>query len=176
MANVDLSRVPESFHGYINCVKENDLSKAFQNHQTDFISFLKDLPVENWNYRYAEGKWSIKELVQHVTDAERIFCYRALCIARKEKASLPGFQEDDYANASKADKRTKEDLINELSVVQKSSAQLFASFDEEMLEESGISNGKSIYVKAIGNIIVGHTLHHKNILQERYLQQKTITQ
>jgi uncharacterized damage-inducible protein DinB len=175
MANVDLSRVPEFFHKYINLVAENDLSKAFQEHQTGLISFLKQIPAENWSYRYAPGKWSIAEVVQHIIDAERIFCYRALCIARKDKTSFPGFEEDDYAAASKADKRTKEELMDELSAVQRSTMLLFASFDEEMLEENGISNGKPVYVKAIGNIIIGHGLHHKNILSERYLQEKTIT-
>jgi uncharacterized damage-inducible protein DinB len=175
MANVDLSRVPEFYHRYINFVAEKDLGKAFQEHQTDFISTLKEIPTEKWDFRYAEGKWSIKELIQHIIDSERIFCYRALCIARKDKTSFPGFEEDDYAAASKAEKRTKEDLIEELSTVQRSSAQLFTSFDEEMLNESGISNGKSIYVKAIGYIIVGHTLHHKSILLERYLNRKSTT-
>lgn len=174
MQNVDLSRVPEFFHTYIKHVSENDLAKAFQTHQVEFISFLNGIPAENWDYRYAEGKWSIAEVVQHVIDAERIFCYRALCIARKDKTSFPGFEEDEYAKASKADRRTKSDLIDELAVVQKSSARLFASFDEEMLEESGTSNGRSIYVRAIGNIIIGHTLHHKKMLSERYLQEKTI--
>lgn len=175
MANVDLSRVPEFFHTYINHVRENNLANAFQTHQTDLISLLKSIPPEDWNYRYAEGKWSIAEVVQHVIDAERIFCYRALCIARQDKISLPGFDEDNYARASRAGRRAKEELLEELSVVQRSSAQLFASFDEEMLEENGISNGKSIYVRAIGNIIIGHTLHHKKILSERYLKEKTIT-
>jgi uncharacterized damage-inducible protein DinB len=174
MANVDLSRVPEFYHKYISFVAEKDLEKAFQDHQTDFLSTLKEIPTEKWNYRYAEGKWSIKQLVQHIIDSERIFCYRSLCIARKDKTPLPGFEEDDYAVASHAERRTKESLIEELSTVQRSSAQLFTSFDEEMLNESGISNGKSIYVKAIGYIIVGHTLHHKSILLERYLNQKSI--
>ena len=91
MANVELSRVPEYYHGYINRVTEKDLNKAFLNHQIDFVSFLNDIPAEQWDYRYDEGKWSIKEVVQHIIDAERIFCYRALCIARKDKTPLPGF-------------------------------------------------------------------------------------
>lgn len=174
MANVDLSRVPEYYHKYINLVNENDLGQAFQKYQTDLIAALSQIPAGKWDYRYAEGKWTVKEVVQHIIDAERIFCYRALCFARKDKTSLPGFDENTYAAASKADKRTKEDLIDELQSVQRSSAQLFRSFDEEQLNETGIANGKSIYVKAIGYIIVGHALHHKNILLERYLQQKTI--
>jgi uncharacterized damage-inducible protein DinB len=174
MANVDLKRVPKFYHNYISQVKEADLARAFQNHQTDFVSFLTNIPEDKWNYRYTEGKWSIKELVQHVIDAERIFCYRALRFSRKDKTELPGFEENDYAPASRADRRTKADLLEELKTVQKSSAQLFASFDEEQLNESGSANGSSVYVKAIGFIIVGHALHHKNVLSEKYLQEKTI--
>ena len=133
------------------------------------ISVLENIDVEKWDDRYEEGKWSIKEVVQHVIDAERIFCYRALCFARKETRELPGFDENLYANASKAEKRNKEDLIDELAIVQKSSVALFESFDEEQLSFSGIANGKSVYVEGIGYIIIGHTLHHKKILLERYL-------
>lgn len=175
MANVDLSRVFEYYHRYINLVTEDDLTTAFQKHQTDLISTLTAIPGEKWNYRYAEGKWSIKELVQHVIDAERIFCYRALCFARKDKTPLPGFDENTYAAASKADQRTKEELIEELKTAQRSSAQMFASFDEEQLNEDGVANGKPVYVKALSFIIIGHALHHRNILLERYLQDKTIT-
>ena len=174
MANVDLSRVPEYYYKYINLVNENDLDQAFQKHQTDLIATLSEVPADKWDYSYAEGKWTIKEVVQHIIDGERIFCYRALCFARKDKTSLPGFDENTYAAASKSDKRTKEDLIEELQTAQKSSARLFHSFDEEQLNESGVANDKSVYVKGIGYIIIGHALHHKNILLERYLQEKTI--
>jgi uncharacterized damage-inducible protein DinB len=175
MANIDLSRVYEYYHRYINYVTENDLTKAFQKHQTDLISVLKEIPEGKWEYRYEEGKWSVKELVQHVIDSERIFCYRALCFARKDKTALPGFDENTYAEASKADRRSKKDLIEELQIAQQSSAQMFASFDEEQLNESGVANGKAMYVKAIGYILIGHALHHKKILLERYLQPGAIS-
>ena len=86
---------------------------------------LQNLPKEKWDYKYAEGKWSVKELVQHIIDAERIFCYRALTFARKDSTALPGFDEDNYALASKAAQRTAIDLIEELKTVQKSSALLY---------------------------------------------------
>lgn len=169
---VDLSRVPAFYHTYINQVKDTDLTTAFAGHQETLINQLKEVPEEMWGYRYAEGKWSIKELVQHIIDAERIFCYRALCIARKDKTNLPSFEESSYAEASEADRRSKQDLLNELNILQRSSALLFASFSDEQLNESGIVNGKSIYVEGIGFIIVGHVLHHLNILNERYLIKK----
>lgn len=169
MANVDLSRVPEYYHKYINLVSDEDLSTAFEKHQKDLVSFLKDIPKKKWDYRYAEGKWSIKEVVQHITDTERVFAYRALCFARKDQTPLPSFDENVFAANSKASQRSKKDLIKELKAVQESSAQLFDSFDEEQLDQSGIASGKSTYVKGIGYILLGHAVHHKKILEEKYL-------
>ena len=169
MPQPDLSRIPHFYHNYINQVQGDDLASIFTRHQQDPISLLSTIPEEKWDYAYAQGKWTIKELVQHIIDAERIFCYRALCFARKDVTPLPGFDENTYAQYSKANKRTKLDLLAELSIVQKGSATLFASFDEEQLNATGTANQNPIYVLGIGFIIVGHTLHHLNILKERYL-------
>lgn len=169
MTNVDLSRIPEYYHRYVNLAIDADLKTAFERHQTELISFLKDIPKKKWNYRYAEGKWSVKEVVQHIIDAERVFSYRALCFARKDPSPLPSFDENVFAENSKADRRSKKDLLKELKTVQQASAQLFNSFDEEQLEQPGIASGKPTYVKGVGYILVGHARHHKNILEERYL-------
>lgn len=169
MPNVDLSRVPEYFHRYINLAINDDIKTAFDKHQTELISFLKNIPKKKWNYRYEEGKWTIKEVVQHIIDAERVFAYRALCFARKDQTSLPAFDENLYAANSKANIRTKKDLIKELKTVQESSAQLFNSFDEEQLEQPGVASGKPTYVKGVAYILLGHALHHKKLLEERYL-------
>jgi uncharacterized damage-inducible protein DinB len=170
MPKLDFSRVPSYYHKYINLVMQDDLSNAFTQNQQKLIDLLESIPNERWDYSYAEGKWSIKELVQHLIDAERIFCYRALCFARKDTVELPGFDENTYAMNSKANQRSKEDLVQELQAVQQSSAAMFNSFDEEQLQASGIANNNSIYVSALGFIIVGHAIHHKRILEERYLQ------
>lgn len=169
MPKPDLNRVPSYYHNYINQVRFDDLFKAFEHHQHSLIDLLQSIPAEKWDYRYAEDKWSIKELVQHIIDAERIFSYRALTFARKDPNELPGFDENSYAEVSKAGRRTKDQLINEVEAVQRSSSALFQSFDDEQLEASGVANGNSVYVLGIGYIIIGHTLHHMNILQERYL-------
>ena len=169
MANVDLSRVPPFYHNYIAQVKQDELAEAFKTHLTEFADFLETIPEDKWDFRYAEGKWSIREVVQHIIDAERIFCYRALRFARKDETPLPGFDENTYADNSEAGRRSKEELITELKTVQVSSSQMFNSFKDDQLERSGKSNNNMIYVKAIGFIIVGHGLHHKKILQERYL-------
>lgn len=168
MTAADLDRVPPFYHNYIRQVGTDNLEDAFTVHQALLMTHLSDLTEEQWEYRYAEGKWSVKEVVQHIIDAERIFGYRALCLARGETVSLPGFDENAYAARSKADERRPTALLDELEAVQRSTALLFRSFDEEQLEASGISNGKSMYVRAIGFICVGHARHHLNILQERY--------
>ena len=169
MATIDLSRVPVFYHGYIQNVSVQPMEAAFKLHQTELLDALQEVPESKWDYKYAEGKWSIKELVQHVIDAERIFAYRALCFARKDETVLPGFDENTYVASSGADKRNKADLLEELGCVQRSSALLFKSFDEGQLNETGIANGQSVYVEAIGYIIIGHALHHKKVLLERYL-------
>ena len=169
MANIDLTQIPSFYQNYVRLVPEGSLKELFEKHQTNMISYLKEVPEDKWNYRYAEGKWTIKEMVQHIIDAERIFTYRALRFARKDSTPLPGFEENEYAAASKADKRTINDLIEELSAVQKSTSFLYDSFDDEQLDQTGTANNNKISVRNLGYILIGHTLHHKKILQERYL-------
>ena len=173
MSNVDLSRVPEYYHRYISLAMNDDLPKAFEKHQTKLISFLKAIPKKKWDYRYAEGKWSIREVAQHIIDAERVFAYRALCFARKDTTPLPSFDENIFAANSKAGNRSKKDLLKELRTIQRSSAQLFDSIDEEQLDQSGTASGNPTYVKGIAYIVLGHALHHKNILEERYIKRKS---
>lgn len=169
MPKPQLHTVPDWYHKYILAVPEEDLITAFERHQKDLVTALQNLPSEKWSHRYAACKWSIKEVVQHIIDAERIFCYRALCFARHEKASLPGFDENDYVAASGADARTEASLLKELKSIQQSAALLFASFTEQQLSQTGVANGNTISVLAIGFITVGHALHHLNIINERYL-------
>ncbi len=168
MAKPDLALVPPYYHNYINLVAEDDLPTAFEQHLAD-LSLLQAIPEEKWDYRYAEGKWTIRELVQHIIDTERIFSYRALCIARKDKTPLPSFDENQYAAASKANNRSTSSLLGEWEAVQKATQQLFASFNKEQLEAEGIANQKSISVRAIGFILIGHAKHHNKIVKERYL-------
>ena len=116
MATIDLSRVPVFYHGYIQNVSVQPMEAAFKLHQTELLDALQEVPESKWDYKYAEGKWSIKELVQHVIDAERIFAYRALCFARKDETVLPGFDENTYVASSGADKRNKADLRIEIII------------------------------------------------------------
>ena len=169
MPRPDLSRVPVSFHNYINQVPEDDLTKSFKIQSEDFIRFLENIQPDKYDYRYAEGKWTLNELLQHVIDAERIFCYRALCFARKDATPLPSFDENSYAENSKAQNRNWNDLVEEFKAVRKATEYLFSSFDKEQLDSSGVSNKNPNYVLGMGFITIGHTIHHKKIIEERYL-------
>lgn len=169
MARPDLTRVPEFYHNYINQVPENDLKDAFKKESPAFIQFIETIPPEKYDYKYGPDKWTIKEVLQHIIDGERVFAYRALRFARKDDTPLPGFDENLFAQNAKADKRNWDDLVNEFKAVRASTEFLFTSFDNEQLESAGISNKYSSYVLAFGYVVVGHSLHHKRIIEERYL-------
>lgn len=168
MPRPDLSRVPAWYHGYINHVQENDLMKALETQSPAFIKFLKKIPEQKRNYRYAKGKWTIKEMLQHIIDAERIFSYRALCFARQDQTPLPSFDENAYAEHSKAGKRDWNEMVEEFRLLRQSNEILFRSMDKKQLNSTGIASGNPVYVMAIGFIMVGHVNHHVRILQERY--------
>jgi hypothetical protein len=170
MSRPDITRVPEHFHNYINQAKGSDLMKSLRKQTGSFLRFLEKIPKDKRDYRYAEDKWTIKEMLQHIIDAERIFAYRALCFARKDATPLPSFDENSYAANSKGECRKWKGLVNEFLVVRWSTEYLFGSFDEEQLEASGTCSGKSNYVLAIGFIIIGHANHHIKVAKERYLK------
>ncbi|HET6722696.1 MAG TPA: DinB family protein [Chitinophagaceae bacterium] len=169
MPRPDLSRVPEFFHGYINKVKEDELMSALAKSTSELFMLLKSIPAEKHDYRYADGKWSVKEVVQHMIDGERVFTYRALRFARKDDTPLPGFDENLFAQTAKADKRKWNDLVEEFSALRKASEAMFASFDNEQLEAEGVASESSIYVLGIGYVVAGHVNHHCRIIKERYL-------
>ncbi len=169
MPRPDLSRVPEYYHRYINQVPENDLMTGLQNQTISFLKLLKKIPADKINYRYAKGKWTIKEMLLHIIDTERIFAYRALCIARQDTSALPGFDENTYADNSKAAKRDWKELIEEFKAVRQSTAILLGSFDKKQLDSTGTASGKPVYVLGIAFTIVGHINHHVGVLKERYL-------
>jgi len=160
---------PAYFANYINQVAEPDLEEAFKNQQEIVNNFFDSIPEEKTNAGYAEGKWTLKEVLQHIIDAERIFNYRALCFARKETASLPSFEENAYAANSNANARSWKSLCDEMKAVRRSTEILFDSFPDEVLDYSGIANNNPTTVLAMGFINVGHLAHHKRIIEERYL-------
>lgn len=128
------------------------------------------MPIEKQNYRYAEGKWTPKDILLHLVDAERIFAYRALRIARNDKTALPGFEENDYVIEAKAEERSMSSLLEEYSEVRKATISLFLNFGEEVLKRLGEASNCSVSVRAIGYIILGHEKHHVDVIFERYLK------
>ncbi len=137
--------------------------------QQNFEEALRDVPAEKHSFAYAEGKWTIKELIQHIIDTERIFCYRALCFSRNDKTSLPGFDQDLFIHEGNANDRAYEALLDEMVAVRSATIHLFKSFSNEALERMGVGSGNNMSVRAAGLIISGHQNHHVQIVKERYL-------
>ena len=137
--------------------------------QKNFESLLRNLPIEKHNFSYAEGKWTMKELIQHIIDTERIFSYRALCFARNDSTSLPGFDQDIFVENDNANDRDYYDLLDEMAVLRKSSVQLYKSFSDEALLRIGVASENKMSVRALGYLFSGHQIHHLNIVKERYL-------
>lgn len=160
---------PENFQRYINQVKEDDLKTALKNQVPAAEVFLQSISEEFSNRRYAPGKWTIKEVLQHVIDAERVFAYRALCIARKDEQTLPSFDENEYAANAHGAERSWHQLIEEFVSVRKSTEYLYDSFAPDALDSIGNVSDYTISVSEIGFVLVGHVNHHLRIIQERYI-------
>ena len=161
---------PGYSHIYMDLLKDDDLILD-QLHENFFKinEFIYSLPVEKLIYRYAENKWTIKEILAHLIDDERIYAYRALRFARNDRTELPGFEQDNYALESRANIRTIESLLKEFAAVRRSTIALFDSFDGEVLTRSGVASGNVMSVRAAVYHIAGHELRHINIIKERYL-------
>jgi len=160
-----------SFYGtYIDAVSnEYSLIEELEISVHRFIKFVREIPMDKFDYRYAEGKWTIKDIIQHLIDSERIFAYRALRIARNDKTPLPGFEENDYAAVANSDQRNIQSLLTEFATVRQSNIFLFQGFSEVEMLRIGTASGKQISVRALGLIIIGHQNHHQRIFEERYL-------
>lgn len=157
------------FFRYINLAKGESVKEALQNHSNDLKTFYNNLPDEKANYAYASGKWTLKELLQHVMDAERVFVYRALRFARKDATPLHSFDENAFAENSFAGGRIFSSLKDEFNALRSSTDIMLNTLNEEQLNSAGIASNNSTTVNAIGFIIFGHLIHHKNIIEERYL-------
>lgn len=168
MAKPDLISIPSFYQKYVESVEGEELIPALINSGNLTIDMIKSIPETSGDYRYAEGKWSIKEVLIHMIDAERIFAYRALRFGRNDKTELPGFEENDYAVASNASARKLYKILEEFNNVRAATIDLFSSFSDEALARTGSANGAEMSVNAIGFVIVGHETHHRKVLSERY--------
>jgi uncharacterized damage-inducible protein DinB len=131
--------------------------------------FIQSLPPDKLTYRYAENKWTIKEILVHIMDDERIYAYRALRIARNDKTPLPGFEQNDYVPFSKANTRSLASIFREYKTIRNATLSLFTSFNKEDLLRMGTANDHPVSARALAWHIAGHELHHLNIIRERYL-------
>jgi len=157
------------YQTYINYTTSANLLQLLNESLFEITSFIAAVPESKASYAYAEGKWTLKELLQHCIDTERIMTYRALSIARGDKQSLPGFDENAYSAASNANTRPWDDLVEEMLLVRKTTILLFKSFTEGQLQQRGFANNHAINCNALGYITVGHFKHHERIVKERYL-------
>lgn len=154
---------------YIEAVGVVNLFDVLEQSATDLINTIQNLPEEKLTYQYNEDKWTIKDILQHLIDTERIFNYRALRFSRNDSSELTGYNENWYVENSNGGDRNIDDLIIEFTLVRNSTIALLKSFTEEMFLLSGTANGADISVRAISFIIPGHQIHHLNIIKERYL-------
>ncbi|MCQ0110766.1 DinB family protein [Zhouia amylolytica] len=160
------------YANYIKVLDDIELMKAMEEGANQFSKLLEALPEGKMLYAYAPGKWTIAEVVLHVIDAERVFQYRLLRIARGDQTNMPGFEENDYVPASKANLRSRESLLKELKAVRASSIELVKSFDEEAFSSKGFVMNNPFTARAIAFIICGHMKHHVNVIEDRYLKYK----
>jgi len=169
MPNLAPGTYPAFMDDYLRFADADTVAEAVQKYSGAIAGFFENISADKVSYRYAEGKWNIKEMLQHIIDAERIFAYRALRIARHDKTPLAGFDEKSYAGAVDADKRAWEDLLQEFKAVRESTDLLLKSFTKNQLQQSGTTNGEPNTVEALSFLVYGHILHHINIIKERYL-------
>jgi hypothetical protein len=169
MATKQDALAAEFYQNYIKLAPDENVLKGLERNTKNFRRLLKKIPRKKIDKAYAEGKWTIKELLQHMIDAERVFAYRAITFARKDKTQLPSFDENTWAAQSMASQRDWKEMVTEFKLLRGSTVSMFASFDDSQLRSIGTASGKEINVLALGYILAGHVEHHINIIKERYL-------
>jgi hypothetical protein len=165
-----IEQVSPYYHGYINQVKGPDVLSFMKKSHAETMELLSGITEEKSFYSYAPGKWTIKEVLGHLIDSERIFSYRALRIARKDKQNLPGFEQDDYVITGKFNKIKWSDLLHQFKTLRESTMAMLTAFDDEDYMQEGMANNAPTNVKALVYIIAGHEKHHVNVLKEKYLK------
>ncbi|MDX6189372.1 DinB family protein [Flavobacterium sp. Fl-318] len=157
------------FAGYVREAGEVNLIEELEISLHAFIKFVQNIPMDKFDYRYAEGKWTIKDIIQHIIDTERIFAYRALRFSRYDKTPLQSFDENEYVENTNSNGRSIQDLLTEFSALRHSNLLFYKSLSAEQLKAIGTASNNLISVRALGFVIIGHQKHHQNVFQERYL-------
>ncbi|MEW5842902.1 MAG: DinB family protein [Bacteroidota bacterium] len=169
MQRPDQNEYAPSYQQYIKDVPQIDILEYLKQQLDETVKLFSGVSEEKALFRYAPDKWSVKEVLGHIMDGERIFAYRALCISRGEKNSLPGFEQNDYVANANFDKLNLVDIVEEFAALRKSNLKMFGNFSEEMWTRKGIANKNEVTVRAIVYLLAGHALHHLNVVRERYL-------
>lgn len=157
------------YERYVKLVESHDVVGALRGQIEDSLATLRGVSAEASLARYAPGKWSMREVVGHVIDAERIFAYRALRFGRGDRTALPGFEQDDYIPAARFDRRPWPDLLSEWEAVRRTSVLLFEGFDDEAWVRRGVASENEMSVRGVAYVIAGHERHHMGVLREKYL-------
>jgi hypothetical protein len=157
------------YEGYVSNAVSNDIKSSLRENRDEFLALFAKLSEEKMEYRYREGAWSLKELVQHITDSERVFAYRAMCIARGDAGPFPGYEQDDYVAVLDLSGLSKEQLVFDFVMNRNAIVSMLSNLKEEEWQRKGTANGSPASVRAIAHIILGHCRHHMQIIQERYL-------
>ncbi len=153
---------------YVSLVDGDDILAALESQLGEVARAVASVPAAREQYRYAPGKWSVREVLGHILDSERVFGFRAFCISRGEKAPLPSFDENMYVERSHYNESSLADLASAISAIRKSNLGFFRRLDEEQWREIGRASGHAVSVRALAWILVGHARHHLNVLRERY--------
>ncbi len=171
MSRPEKNEYAEYYKKYISLVAENDIVRAMQNQLGELTDLFDSVPEEKGAFSYAPHKWTIKELVGHLIDGERIFAYRALRFSRADKTPVEGFEQDDYIANAAFNSIELADLVEELSLLRRANILFFKNLTDEMQVLTGTASSAEVSVRALAFIMVGHIRHHLNILNERYLAQ-----
>ncbi len=168
MKRPEAGEYAEFYANYISKVPGNDVLGVLEAQRLQMLHLFAGRSERDGSFRYGAGKWTVKEVLGHITDTERIFTYRALRVGRGDMTPLPGFEQDDFVRNGGFAARTLADLAEEFEAVRSASIALFRSFDEEALSRRGVASQKEVTVRALGFITAGHQIHHRMILEERY--------
>lgn len=171
---MSINRRPDSneynpyYETYIGKVKGNNFLQKLEEQKFETLALLSKLSDEEWNHKYAPEKWTVKEVMIHIMDTERIFAYRALRVARNDMTPMPGFEQNDYVPFCNASERSGHSIITEYEAIRNSTIALFENLSEEDWGRIGEASGNPVSTLALGYMIAGHEIHHVELLHERY--------
>lgn len=168
MKRSDINPMPAFFDRYINIVEDIDIFEAFEKYSPDLVYAETEKLVSLGDKVYAPGKWTVRDIIQHVTDNERIMSYRALRFSRNDRTVLPGYDEQILAANTIANDRSLADLFQEFKEVRAATISLYKGMNQEMMQRSGVAYKSEISALGLGFVMLGHPIHHMNVIRERY--------